>query len=103
MQVVCITFSLATICRVAQEHEEAQLRRMKELEERLAADRRDRLTVGHDRRRVQGGPHCHAIGLVDLDLGGSHGSWAASVDAIFPCRIMEHPNFQSMQPKYLSR
>ena len=46
----CITFSLATICRVAQEHEEAQLRRMRELEERLAADRRDRLTVGHDRR-----------------------------------------------------
>ena len=36
--------------RVAQEHEEAQLRRMRELEERLAADRRDRLTVGHDRR-----------------------------------------------------
>ena len=35
--------------RVAQEHEE-QLRRMRELEERLAADRMDRLTVGHDRR-----------------------------------------------------
>ena len=37
------------LSRVAQEHEE-QLRRMRELEERLAADRMDRLTVGHDRR-----------------------------------------------------
>ena len=35
--------------RVAQEHED-QLRRLREKEERLAADRMDRLTVGHDRR-----------------------------------------------------
>ena len=45
-----IPYLTSFICRVAQEHEEAQLRRMRELEERLAADRRDRLTVGHDRR-----------------------------------------------------
>ena len=40
------------------------------------------------------------LGWVDLDLGSSHGWWAATLATYCPSRMVEHPKSKSAQPRY---